>query len=213
MRVLLALLLIAASPGARTEAIDLAPVEKWIARQRDVHTLQADFVQTRALRTLRSPVKAQGRLWFRAPDDFRWQIGDPPKTIVLVRGPKTTLIQPVKKIAQLDPAEAQLSGAMRFPTTADLADFERRFEILSLEKADPNYRLEVLPRDAPARRFLTKVVLEFSPATGQLFAFEAFTREGSSLRCVFRNVRVNEKIDAALFAYDLTGYRVTDAPR
>jgi outer membrane lipoprotein-sorting protein len=36
------------------------------------------------------------------------------------------------------------------------------------------------------------------------------TREGSSMRNEFSNVRVNEKVDKKLFEYDLTGFDITE---
>src|SRR5687767_8569738 len=68
------------------EPPDLAPVKKWIARQDEFRSVQADFTQTRALRALRSPVAAPGRIWFSAPHSLRWELGNPAKTIVLRKG-------------------------------------------------------------------------------------------------------------------------------
>src|SRR6266700_1559476 len=55
------------------EALDLAPVKKWIARQDDFHSVQADFTQTRALRALRSAVVTPGHLTFATPNSLRWE--------------------------------------------------------------------------------------------------------------------------------------------
>ena len=91
MRLLPALLMLGLATAApAAEPMDLAPVKKWIARQDDFHSVQADFTQTRALRALRSPVASPGRITFASPNSLRWELGDPAKTIVIrKRKPKS----------------------------------------------------------------------------------------------------------------------------
>src|SRR5262245_33300724 len=91
MRFLLTLLLLSIVGSVHAaEPMDLTPVKKWIAKQDDFHSVQADFTQTRALKALRSPVASPGRLTFVTPNLLRWELGDPPKTIVLRKGDSYT---------------------------------------------------------------------------------------------------------------------------
>src|SRR5688500_1120498 len=59
--------------------VDLTPIKKWIDRQDEFKSVAASFTQSRALRSLRSPVTTPGRLWFQAPENFRWELGVPAK--------------------------------------------------------------------------------------------------------------------------------------
>src|SRR4051794_29316403 len=87
-----------AAPAAQSPLpIDLTPIKKWIARQDEFRSVTADLTQTRALRALRSPLSSPGHLWFVAPDTFRWELGDPVKTIVLRKGNSFDVITPAKK--------------------------------------------------------------------------------------------------------------------
>lgn len=215
------LLFLATAAGLLAETApppDLAPVRKWIARQRSIESIESDFSQTRALRTLRSPAVAQGKFWFRAPSSFRWQIGDPPKTIVLGGAKEIDVIQPAKKVVERSPsghasrqARARGFGMMNFPFAADFDDFQRQFEVLAVRTDGGECHVELLPRDARARRFLAKIAIDFDADSGKLLAFEIVTREGSSMRTEFRNTRVNAPLDPALFRYDTTGYQIRDA--
>lgn len=200
------------------ESPDLAPVKKWIARQDEFRNVQADFTQTRSLRALRSPVATPGRITFDAPNSLRWELGEPPKTIVVRSGEKYLLIQPAKKKAQRLSAGnvGQEGGArgfamMEFPLARDFAEFQRKFEVLAVRVAEGRCHLEILPRDAQARKFLSALKIVFDTKTGYLQSFEMVTRDGSSMRNEFTNVRVNQKIDRRVFDYDLTGYEVKDA--
>ena len=200
------------------ESPDLAPVKKWIARQDDFHSVQADFTQTRALRALRSPVASPGRLTFVTPGSLRWELGDPPKTIVVRKGDRYLLIQPAKKKAERFSAAkiGQEGGAkgfamMEFPLATDFADFQKKFEILIVKTEDERCHLEILPRDAQARKVLSALKIDFDTKTSHMLSFEMVTKDGSSMRNEFTNVRVNQKIDPRTFDFDLTGYEVVDA--
>ena len=218
MRAFLFLLLFA-SPLAAAETLDFTPVKKWIARQEDFRAVTADFVQSRALRALRNPLKSEGRLWFRAPSSFRWELGKPAKTVVIRKGDFIYIVQPEKKRAERMPAGAaanQQSGAaalamMEFPFARDFADFQKRFETLAIDTDGARCRLTLMPRDARARKMLNALKLEFNTTTGHLLSFEIATRDGSSLRNEFSGVEVNPKIAPAVFDFDLTGYEILDA--
>jgi outer membrane lipoprotein carrier protein len=196
---------------------DLAPIKRWIARQDDFHTVQADFTQTRALRALRSPVAIHGHLWFVAPDLLRWELGDPPKTVVLRKGATYFLIQPAKKKVERSAAGAKKSGMMQalammsFPLAKDFNDFNRQFEVLNLNVADERCHFEIAPRDLQERKFLEAIKIDFDTANGRLLVFEMVFRDGSSMRNDFLNVKMNQKIDSHTFDYDFTGYEVSDA--
>ena len=201
------------------EPLDFTPVKRWITRQEDFRAVTADFTQTRSLRALKSPLASEGHLWFKAPSSFRWELGSPAKTIVLRKGDSLFMIQPAKKRAERSAAEAkpdkpspmQAMGMMSFPFARDFGDFQRQFETLSIATEGTRCHLEVLPRDAQARKFLSALKLDFNTANGHLLGFEMVTRDGSALRNEFTNVQVNPKIPASVFDFDFTGYEVVDA--
>ena len=207
-----------AVPVASADAPDLAPVKRWLARQEDLRTLQADFTQTRSYKNLRDPIAAPGHLWYSAPGAFRWEIGDPAKTVVLRKGENYYVISPPKKHAERtptstlsQPANARRMPMMDFPFAKNFEDFTRRFEVISVSTVGTRCHLEVLPRDAQAKNALSAIRIDFDTETGHLVAFEFVTRDGSSMRNEFSNVRVNQKLDAHQFDYDFTGYEVVDA--
>jgi len=198
-------------------ALDLAPLKQWIAKQKDVRTVSADFIQTRSLHTLRSPLTSSGRLWLMAPDWFRWELGDPPKTIIIGTPKGVTIIQPGKKLATRRPLsgsgalpDSGTFGMMRFPGGGSFEAFQRQVKVLALESSGSKCHLEMLPRDDASTRGLSAIKLDFDQATGCWISLEIVTREGSSIRNEFSNVRVNPRLEKQLFEYDLTGFKITD---
>jgi outer membrane lipoprotein-sorting protein len=217
MRLLLLSLCLIALSARAAETPDLTPVKKWLARQDEFHSVQADFTQTRALRALRSPVAVPGHIWFSTPNSLRWELGDPARTIVVRKGDTYLLVQPAKKKAQRLSATnigpeggAKGFAMMEFPLAKDFADFQKKFDVLAVSTEGTRCHLEILPRDAQARKFLSALKIDFDTTTGHMLSFEMATRDGSSMRNDFSNVRLNQKIDRRMFEYDLTGYEVVD---
>jgi len=217
--ILIAILSITAGILCAAESLDFTPVKRWIAKQDDFQAVTADFKQTRSLRALKSPLASEGKLWFKAPNSFRWELGVPAKTIVLRKGDTIYMIQPAKKRAERSaagaatdkPSPMQAFGMMSFPFARDFGDFQKRFETLSISGEGTRCHLEVMPRDPQAHKFLSALRLDFNTTNGHLIAFEMATKDGSALRNEFSNVEVNPKIDRGVFDYDFTGYEVVDA--
>lgn len=209
------LLFIVPSKAAEIDPANRAALDQWIARQAKIRTLSAEFVQTRTLRALRSPVAPTGRMWFRAPGDFRWELGTPARTIVIRKGGTVSFIEPKKKRASLSAADemARQTGMMDFPFIATPAEFDRRFEIISLERDGDLCRAALRAKEGPAREHLKALKLVFSVSTGHLATLEMAFRDGSSLRNDFSNVKINEKLPANMFDYDLDGFKVENAGR
>ena len=129
-RLVFALVLLASSLGAaENESTNLVPLEKWLAFQRSVRAVEADFIQVRELRTLRNGLRSEGKVWVDySGKRFRWQTGDAadPKTIAVKNGGILTVIQPGRKRAErIDLKSAQPSqgpGAALDFATGDLPD-------------------------------------------------------------------------------------------
>jgi outer membrane lipoprotein carrier protein len=200
-----------------TPAPDLSVLKEWLTRQKNVRSLSADFTQTRALRTLRSPIAGNGRLWFMAPDWFRWELGVPAKTIILGTPQGLTVIQPGRKRAERKSRavygalrDTGALGMIRFPGAGGFEEFQRNVRVLALESSGSRCHLEMLPRDAQSSRALAAIKLDFDTVTGNWLSFEIVTREGSSIRNEFSNVRINPKLGKDVFEYDLTGFQISD---
>lgn len=195
-------------------APDLSPLKSLLTAQKSMKSLSAEFTQTRALRTLRSPLKVSGRLWFKAPDLFRWELGDPPRSIVLGTPDALTIIEPGKKRAvrksHVAPGDSATFGMIRLPGGGSFEEFQKQVQVIALETTGSVAHLEMLPRDARSSERLSAIKLDFDTATGHWIRLEIITREGSSILNEFSNVQLNPKIDQSVFDFDLTGYKITD---
>jgi len=75
----------------------------WISAQTNLQTWSAEVTQTRALKTLTQPLIAQGRVWFAAPNRFRWELTSPSQTIAVRQPEQMLVIYPRLKRAERYP--------------------------------------------------------------------------------------------------------------
>ncbi|MCP5521185.1 MAG: outer membrane lipoprotein carrier protein LolA [Verrucomicrobiales bacterium] len=193
-------------------------VDGWLAAQRSLKTWSADFIQTRSLKALKEPLKTPGRLWFAAPDRFRWELGVPAQTIALRDGNELLVVYPRLRRVERYPLSGNGAEAWRgalalldagFATNR--AALESRFQIVSQDGAGESRGLVLEPRAASARRFMTQVRLEIDPKTHAMLANEMRFADGSALRNDFTNAVVNPAIPDPLFHFDIPdGFKVVE---
>ena len=206
--------------AATSEAsLDLTPLKTWLSSQRSIHSVSADFTQIRAFKTLKSPLTIKGHVWLESPNRFRWQLGEPPKTIIIGNRSETMILHPLKHRAE----KRQLStpgsafqgqgdpfGMMGLSGGHSFEEFQKQMRVLAIRSVGARCHLEMLPRDPQAMGALSSINLDFDTATGEWRSFEIVTKEGSSILTEFTRVELNSKLPPDLFKYDLSGFTLED---
>ena len=116
----------------------------WLAAQSTLKTWTADFTQTRTLKTLKQPLRSNGRLIFAAPNNFRWQLGDPAQTIAIRNSNEMSVIYPKLKRAERYP----LTGAGNEPWRDALALMDAGFPTTAVK--NPELGPPAFKADLPA---------------------------------------------------------------
>lgn len=205
---LIALTLLFRWPVPAVAATEPPPVlQKFLAAQTNLSTWSADLTQIRRLKTLTQPLISTGRVWFAAPQKFRWEIGTPAQTIAVRGGNDMLVMYPRLKRVEKYPLTGEKMGQWKdtlalleagFPRSQ--ADIEKRFKILSVTQADGVHSAVLQPRSYSARRMMPQITLAFDAKDYQLRATELQFGDGSTMRNEFRNARINPEIDPKLFA-------------
>ena len=193
---------------ARAE-LDLKPLETWIGKQKDLQSLDADFVQERKLPSLKKPVSTPGRVRMQRPGKLLWELGQPVKTLAVSDGTTMTLLDVVKKRGKrvdADSANARQFTLLSDEAFRDLAGFQQTFELVESRMAGGIYQLTVRPKDKTMRRQVPWMFLDIDTKTYELRAFDLELEDKSRIRTVFTNAKINAKIDAAVFTPDVSGY-------
>lgn len=202
--VFLFLVLVSRSPAADTNAV----LTGWLAAQADLHTWSADFTQTRMLKALTQPLVATGHIAFATPNNFRWELGQPAKTIALRNGDEMFVIYPRLKRAEHYPIGKAAPGEWRdmlslldagFPH--DRAGFDRQFRILSLTETNGSWLLGLQPVSAFARKMMTEIRVGLATNNFSLTSSELVFIDGSRMRNDFTTPVMNPRLDENAFMW------------
>jgi outer membrane lipoprotein carrier protein len=201
-----------ASAIAASAGLDTRPLEAWLAKQKTMRTLEADFIQERQLPALKKPVSTPGHLTLAKPGKLRWDLGEPPKTIAVSDGNRITLVDVDRKRAMR--IDRDSPRARSFTILGDdaldggLDGFREAFELVESRVTDGIYQLTARPKDRSVRKQVDYVFFDIDPKTSMLRALELRLDDKSRIRTVFTRTRLNPKVPGDRFAVDLTGYTV-----
>jgi outer membrane lipoprotein-sorting protein len=187
-------------------AAPAALVEDWLNHQSTIHTWSAEVVQTRTLKSLIQPLTATGRVWFAAPNQFRWELGDPPRTIAVRQPQRMLVIYPLLKRVEQYPLESGQAGPWRdalalleagFPQSR--SELDARFLLRDAATTNGVHFLQLEPRSASARRFMPLIVVGIDQSTYALRSTEIRFADGSFMRNEFVRPQINPTLPDRAF--------------
>ena len=215
--VLILLALLATGPRAAAAPED-AVLSAWFSAQARLETWTAVFTQTRYLKALARPLTNTGRVWFASPDRFRWELGDPVRSVAVRDGDTMLLLNPRLRRAEVHRLSAVPAGPLRealalldtgFPRDPEV--FRERFEVQGMDAGADGVTLRMVPRDAGARRFLPALAVTFDPESHDLRATEFTLADGSRVRTDFRGSVRDGEVDPVRFDTSVPeGFRVVE---
>jgi outer membrane lipoprotein-sorting protein len=212
-------LLLTALFSSASSAADLSPaVSSWLAAQPQLRTWSADFVQTRALKSLTQPLTAPGHVWFAAPNRFRWELGSPPQTIAVRARSALMIFYPRLKRVELFPLTGNQSGPWRdalalleagFPRSE--SELQNQYTILSQTVTGQTCEIALEPKSASARRMIPEIRIDFDVQNYSLLGTQLKFADGSTMRNDFKHQVLNPQMDDTLFQPEIpTDYKVVE---
>lgn len=191
--------------NARASTLDEL-LNRWLAAQTNIQTWTADFVQTRHLKALVQPLRAEGHLWYTAPSDFRWELGKPVQTVAVRHGDELLLLYPNLKRAERYSFGGKQPGQLKdmlslleagFPRSRQ--QIEQRFN-LKLGPATNSCESMILePKASATRKMLPQITVSIETNQFHLQATELQFADGSILRNEFTTSEVNTPIDSSTY--------------
>lgn len=187
-------------------AQDASPLTRWLNAQTNIQTWTADVTQTRSLKTLVQPLVARGQVWFAAPNQFRWEIGNPAETIAVRQPEQMLVIYPRLKRAEKYPLGGEAAGPWKdtlalleagFPRSRN--ELEGKFRIVSESASGRIHQVALQPKSASARRMMPLIRISFNVDDLTLQATELQFADGSTMKNDFSNQRLNPKLEPEVF--------------
>ena len=186
-----------------------AVLDAWLRQQAQIGAWSAEVIQTRQLKSLVRPLESVGRVWFAPPNRFRWQLGEPPRTIAVRTGEELAIVYPklrqIERYAlgdDLSPAWRQALALLEVGLPSDPAVFYERYELLSGRRDDDAWHFELQPTAKASRRLIERIRLAIGGDTPELRSTELVFPDGSLLRNVFHELRIDTPPDDSLFELD-----------
>jgi outer membrane lipoprotein carrier protein len=202
-----ALGIFSALPTVRADETN-SVLDHWFAAQANLRTWSADFTQTRTLKSLTQPLIAPGNISFSAPNDFRWELGRPARTIAVRSGDEMFVIYPLLKRAERYPLGVSTPKQLRdmmsllqagFPR--DQKEFAAQFQILSIVETNGAWELSLQPKSQFALQMMPQLNLGLATNDYSLVSTEMIFVDGSRMRSDFTNAVVNPPLDENLFQW------------
>lgn len=200
------------------EGDERGTLKKWLEAQSGLKTWSADLVQTRQLKTLAQPLVSTGKVWFAAPNRFRWEIGSPAQTIAARSGDEMLVVYPRLKRVERYRLGGEQMGQWKdtlalleagFPRSE--ADLTRQFNVAGVSSTNGVTWVMLQPKSASARRMMPQIVVGFSQGDYQLRGTELHFADGSVMRNEFRNGKVNPPVDPGVFEVKVgEGFKVVE---
>ena len=152
------------------------------------------------------------------PNKFRWELGQPAKTIALRQEKEMFIIYPLLKRAERYPMGGNTPGEWSdmlalldagFPR--DRAAFDARFRILSLTETNGSWLLGLQPASAFARKMMKEIRVGLATNDFSLTSNEMIFADGSSMRNEYRKAVLNPPLEVGVFSWKPEpGYKITE---
>lgn len=161
---------------------------EWAAAQRRVGEIQVGFKQTRTVPALKAPVVSEGQFWRFADGAFRWQLGQPPVT-VLVHDANEFRVQesPGAPWQMLDEKDGRYRMWSQFLSGRDAApeDLTRNFTVKVTDSQTDAVTVALVPKPLVIRRYLKRVELQIAPGSMRLRQLRVIQGDGATVTMQF----------------------------
>lgn len=186
---------------AKLEAL----IDRVVERQRELRSLQAEFVQLKSSELLLEPVESHGEFAFLAPDRVRWDYEAPDEMVVVFADDTLTTYHPQQQRAERVTVASKHRRFVRaLAGTQPLDDLASQFAIALTDPGDPEpYRLTLTPTHRTLARRIDRIVLEIDRQLMLPVVVEYRGSDGDLTRYEFRDMKLDPGLEVSRFELEL----------
>ncbi len=194
-------LVAAGKPGTTLQAV----MKKVQEQQRKTTTLQAEFRQEKQLALLAAPEVATGTFVFSKPNNVRWSYSSPRRVEMLIAGGTLTTWYPdLHKAERLDVKRFEDSIFKYMGATGAIDELAKYFSFtFSDSPSSPQYALDLKPKTRSIEKRVKRIRLWIDKQSFLTSKIEYVEGDGDVTRYEFRNVKINQPLDAGRFTLSL----------
>lgn len=166
---------------------------------RKIRTLRAEFVLEKRLRIMTKPLVSRGVLHYKAPRSIRWEYLSPVKHLMLMHagGARAYLWSNGQWVPEGGQSEAR-AMVMNEMNAWLMGSFGETSAFRAAYRPGATPTVTLTPKEG-MDRFLTKIVVAFSPATGLARTVEIVEDQGNRTKITFSDEKVDTDLPDSLF--------------
>lgn len=168
---------------------------------RNVHSIEAAFIQTKHLKMLARPLRSEGKLYYRRPGEFRWQYDSPIQSVLIKNKQGTKRV--TWRGGKFEPeAEAKLLPVQRVLEQLEQwlrGDFSQSTVFEARLVKGPPARVELEPRDKTLSQYIQRVSVVFSDTPGVVESIEIWEGPESVTKIKLEKVKLNQPLPPNAF--------------
>lgn len=167
----------------------------------EVNTLASQFKQEKFLSMFAETLESSGQFYYQRPDQLRWELLEPVASGFVLQGPRGQRWHervPGCESFELkqDPAMSLIAEQLFAWARADLDWLQAHYRIELV--AEQPIALRLTPQQGTA--FLDHLMIRFAPSASYVDQVEIHEQDGDYTRIRFNHTRMNQALDARLFA-------------
>lgn len=190
----------AADPFAGTRIAEV--LDEIDARQKNMKSMEASFVQTKELALLAEPEISTGRFAYEKPNRVIWEYQTPDRVSMLINdGVMTTWYPKLKRAERVEVKDFE-DRIFRYMAagTGALRELTGYFDFRFIErKGSDDWILELTPNSSMVRKRVRKITVWIDQADYFTSAFEWIEGDGDLTRYEFHDVKFNPDLPADRF--------------
>ena len=181
--------------------------EKIKTLQRDIHSLHAHVSQEKQLTILKKKLHVEGTVMIAKPNQLRWDVVKPERSITAIDGETITVYHPDKKEAQIRSLSESLiaNNTMSFFMAAmngSLQEIDKNFTVQIFRK-DGEIIFKLTPLSSMVGKYLSAVTIHYDEASGLPRGFEMLTPKGDKTITRLTNIKTNPGLKPETFKIKL----------
>ncbi|SKB01566.1 Outer membrane lipoprotein-sorting protein [Prosthecobacter debontii] len=173
-------------------------LKQWAEAQKTMPDMVVNFRQTRSTPALKNPVTTSGKFWRFKDGAFRWELGQPPQTVLVNDLTDFRVREGDGEWQNLDAKDARYRMWSRFLSgnEASPEELQQHFLVDAVEQNADVTAISLRPKAPFIRRHLKQLDLQISPKTFRLLQLRVIQGDGSTLTMAFsepQDVSLDEK--------------------
>lgn len=165
-------------------------------------SLQADFVQTKTLKMLRSQMVSHGRMAYSRPDKLRWEYTSPYRYVFILNG-NTVWMKNTQGSNTVDVAQSKLfkeiTRIMMSSVMGTCVSNSRDFSV-SLQGEGDSWKAILMPKKNPMKQMFKTIVIYFDMRKSLVSGVKMIDKNGDATSIILKNQEVNTPVHAKNFS-------------